>query len=94
MNAIELQEEVARLLRQNARLLALTSPEKNIWDVSIDRYDTQPKVVTATLRRNRHYYIKKSEGVITVYTPIGGEMPEFYSLQQAMGYCERREALL
>ena len=94
MNAIELQEEVTRLLRQNARLLALTSPQRIVWDVSIDRYDTQPKVVTATMRYNPRFSIKKSDGVVTVLTPFGGETPEFYSLSGAMGWCERREALI
>ena len=67
---------------------------KTFLDITIDKYDTQPNVVTATLRCDPRFSIKKVGVVVWVESPGGGEMPEFYSLQQAMGYCERREALL
>ena len=67
---------------------------KTFWDVTIDKYDTEPNVVTATLRCDPRFSIKKVGVVVWVESPGGGETPEFCSLNQAMGWCERREALI
>ena len=67
---------------------------KTFWDVTVDKYDTQPNVVTATLRCDPRFVVKKVGVVVWVESPGGGEIPEFYSLSGAMGWCERRENLL
>ena len=66
---------------------------KTFWDVTIDKYDTQPNVVTATLRCDPRFSNKKVGVVVWVESPGGGETPPFESLYEAMGYCERRENL-
>lgn len=67
---------------------------KTFWDIAIDKYDTQPNVVTATLRCDPRFSIKKVGAEIVVESPGGGEIPPFDSLSGAMGWCERREALI
>ena len=67
---------------------------KTFWDVTIDKYDTQPNVLIAVLRGDPRFSIKKVGAEIAVESPGGGEIPPFDSIHQAMGWCERREYLV
>jgi len=67
---------------------------KTFWDVTIDKYDTEPNVLIARLRCDPRFSIKKVGTEIAVESPGGGEIPPFDSIHQAMGWCERREALI
>ena len=67
---------------------------KTFWDITIDKYDTEPAVLIARLRCDPRFSIKKVGPEIAVESPGGGEIPPFESIHEAMGYCERREALI
>lgn len=67
---------------------------KTFWDITIDKYDTEPAVLIARLRCDPRFSIKKVGAEIEASFPPPAKIQPFESLYEAMGYCERREALI